>query len=217
MTNRLVQILLFISVGLNIFFLIRKSQRFKRISDTAALHTYKEISYPLGYKAFSQALDLAYPTIQSPNTYFLVYRWDSLWYDFIFREQLQDLDSMAAGLKSSGIECVFVTEMEELPAYRFLRQYPDTFRHAKMLFSMDDFISGLHNSKDVKITQPKILSKGPHAKNDLHIKQTSIYVLLDPAGKVLYSNENRSRPILDSLLMNQLKPLVARTKKIIAD
>src|SRR5688572_6610695 len=114
---------LILSVALNIFFLVRKTERTKKDQAVMSLHCYKNISYNEGYDYFMGQMRARYPETNMDQKYFVVFRWDSLYYDFMFRDQMKVLDSMAANYGKYKIEYVFVTEMEEGPSKSFLKFY----------------------------------------------------------------------------------------------
>lgn len=207
--------LLVLSIGFNIYFFVRKIERTKRGKEIIKLHYYKDISHKEGYDYFLEQLKSKYPETTIDQKYFVIYRWDSTRYDFIYREQMKVLDSMAANYGKYRLEYIFVTEMEERASIGFLKRSFDEYKNVKMLYGMDDFISGLYSLKDIKIVKPKRVGRqSPCEKNgdvgaDIHkFKQSSFYLIMDPKGTVLHMNGNRSWILKDSVFLSKLSALI---------
>ena len=197
-----------VSIGFNVFLLWRKQQRMKHDLEVQALYTYKSISYEYGLNHFIDQFKKKYPEVDSEQKHFIVYRWDSLSYEFIYREQMLVLDSMAASFGNPKLDYVFVTEMEEKASEAFLKRNGDSFANVKMLFGMDDYISGLHNNKDLKIIKPIVMG-APTGDLDHNFKQKSLYVLMNENGKVLHFNEKKCMILKDTAFFEKLKVVVA--------
>lgn len=208
--KKLLVCLLVISVGINIFFLKKKFQQLHKWDEEKKLHFYKKISYEEGTDCFLQELKKTYPETQISNKNVLVYRWDSLHYDFIYKSQLKALDSLANHYGNHQMEFVLVTEMEETASREFLARNGDIFKNVKMLFVMDDFISGLHNINGLKLMKPIIKNPNLVSKTDsslYFLKQVSFYAIIDSQRKVLYTNENRGSVLKDTIFLNKIKHL----------
>lgn len=202
--------LLIISVGVNIFYLNRKIQRHNKWREEKKLRVYKKISYEKGNEYFFNNIKKSYPDIKISNKDVIVYRWDSIHYDFIYREQLKALDSLAAIFGKHKLEFFLVTEMEEAASKSFLKRNGDDFKNLKMLFGMDDFISGLHNIKGLRliiptITNPKLLKLKDSSL--YRMKQLSFYAIIDSERRVLYTNEGRGSLQRDTIFLNKIKSL----------
>lgn len=206
--KRIIPILVVFSLCLNVFFFVREKQRDHVNEETLKLHYYKDISYEEGLRYFKSEYAAKYPSESTEQKQFIVYRWDSLSYEFIFRDQMLVLDSMAAGFGKPRLEYVFVTEMEEKAAVGFLKRNGDNYTHVKMLYGMDNYISGLHNKKDLNVIKPKVVSaKGKEFEHNT--KQMSLYVLMDDKGQVLHNNGRKYAILKDTLLFQKLKDVVS--------
>ncbi|MCC6372183.1 MAG: hypothetical protein IT236_14360 [Bacteroidia bacterium] len=200
--------LLLISLGINAYYLQKKVKERNRWNEESKLHFYKKISYEDGYDYFKKQLKTKYPETSLTNKYVIVYRWDSLRYEIFFQEQMMALDSMAANFGKYSLEYVFVTEMEEEPSRKFLKDNFANFKNVKMLFGMDDYISSIFNIKGLKFMKPTMspnLLKLGHENPFLYYKQSNLYTIIDSEGKVLYVNENRLSVLKDSAFLNKLK------------
>jgi len=167
------------------------------------LFVYKDIPYEEGFVSFQQQMKIRYPETKSDPNHFVFYRWDSILYDFIFRDQMKVLDSMAPAFGNKKIDFVFVTEMQEEPSKQFLKDNYDAYKHVKMLYGMDDFISGLHNSKAIKIAKPTVIGMSDSAV-DNRSKQSALYLITDSRGKILVSNKNYTAVLKDTAFLNTL-------------
>jgi hypothetical protein len=204
--KRFLIIVLAISVGVNIIFIKRKMNVINRWHEQKKLMVYRKISYEQGYEYFSEEFKKSYPEANLNNKYVIVYRWDSIAYDIIYREQMMALDSMAANFGKYKLEYIFVTEMEEGASTSFLKRNYDEYKNVKMLYGMDDFISGLHNIKGIKLVKPIVLSK--QADSSLYFaKDLNFYAIIDPEGKVLFRNKI-GRIVKDTAFLNKLKGLL---------
>jgi hypothetical protein len=203
--------LIVLSIGFNIYFLVRKIQRIKRDKEAMKLHHYKNISHKEGYTYFLNEIKTKYPETTISNKYFIVYRWDSTIYDFIHRDQMKALDSMAISYGKYKFEYVFVTEMEEESSKKFLKRNADEYKNVKMLFGMDDFISGLYSLKNIKLNKPSFVGKKSSNEKDEvfnhNFKQSSLYLIMDSAGTVLHTNGNKFMILKDSIFLNKLSSL----------
>lgn len=207
--------LLLLSLSCNVFFLIRKTDRTKRDEEVAKLHFYKAISFHEGYNYFSSQLQNKYPETNIGQKYTVVYRWDSLLYEDIHRDQMKALDSMAATYGRYRLEYIFVTEMDEQASLDFLKRNSDDYQHAKMLFGMDDFISGLYHTYDTAFVKPIVINHSLD-KNDNRkdhsaahkLKSMSLYTIMDPKGKLLHLNGKRFRILKDSAFLKKLHALI---------
>lgn len=200
---------LVISIGINVIFLQRKIKRTYRWNEEKKLLFYKEISYEQGYEYFLKQIKKNYPEANINNKYFIVYRWDSLHYDGIYREQMMALDSMANSFGKYTLEYVFVTEMEERASMKFLERSQDEFKNVKMLYGMDDYISGLHNIKDLKLVKPKVINSSKTKDKSFNsVKQLFFYSIMDSEGKFLYTNEKRFMIVKDTAFLNKLNGLL---------
>lgn len=187
-------------------FIKRKIDIINRWHEEKKLMVYKKIPYEQGYDHFLKQFKRSYPEANLNNKYVIVYRWDSLAYDIIYREQMMALDSMAASFGKYKLEYIFVTEMEENASKSFLKRSYDDYKHVKMLYGMDDFISGLHNIEGLKLVKPVVLKK--EADSSFYFtKQLNFYSIIDPEGKVLFTNKI-GRIVKDSAFLNKLKGLL---------
>ncbi len=204
--------LLVLSIGLNIYFLVRKIERTKRDKEVMKLHYYKTITHKEGYDYFLGQMKSKYPETNIDQKYFVIFRWDSLHYDFMYRDQMKVLDSMAASFGKYKIEYVFATEMEEAPSKSFLKFYKDEYKNVKMLYGMDDFISGIYSLKNLKFSKPIITGKRGDKekdKDDSHkFKQGSLYLILDSKGKVLHFNGKYFGILKDTAFLRKLNALI---------
>lgn len=207
--------LLFLSIGFNIYFLVRKIERHERDIEIVKLQHYKNISHKEGYDYFLNQIKSKYPETKINEKYFIVYMWDSLRYDFIYRDQMKVLDSMATRFGKYKLEYVFATEMEESASTSFLNRSYDEFKNVKMLFGMDDFISGLYSLKDIKITKPTYIGKRSPEEvtenngSDIRkFKQKNFYLIMDAKGKVLYTNERKFMILKDTVFLDKLDALL---------
>ena len=205
---------LVLSIGFNIYFLIRKIERTKGDKEVMKLHHYKTITHKEGYAYFLEQMKSKYPETNIDHKYFVVFRWDSLHYDFIYRDQMKVLDSMAANFGKYKIEYVFATEMEEAPSKSFLKFYNDEYKNVKMLYGMDDFISGIYSLKDLKFNKPIVIEtrakkEKQNNSDDIHkYKQGSLYLILDSKGKVLHFNGKYYGILKDTAFLRKLKALI---------
>lgn len=207
--------LLIVSIGFNIYFLTRKFERIERNNEVVKLNFYKDISHKEGYNYFLKQMKSNYPETIISEKYFIVYMWDSTMYDFMYKDQMKVLDSMAGCFGKYKLEYVFATEMEESTSNSFLKRNRDEFKNVRMLFGMDDFISGLYSLKDIKIIKPKHVSGASPEKIEencgieiLKSKQKPFYLIMDSKGKVLYTNERKFMILKDTVFLNRLKVLV---------
>jgi hypothetical protein len=208
--KKLLVCLLIISLGINIFYLRKKFHEIHKWNEIKKLLVYKKISYEKGTDCFFQDLKKNYPEIQISNKNILVYRWDSLYYNIIHEDQLKALDSLANHYGNHQMEFILVTEMEETASREFLARNGENFKNVKMLFGMDDFISGLHNIKGLKLLRPIIKTQNLKGKPDSTLyfaKQVSFYAIIDSQRKVLYTNENRGSVLKDTIFLNKIKHL----------
>lgn len=203
------------SLGLNVYFFVRKMERLERNDEVIKLNFYKDITHQEGYEYFLKQIKSNYPEANISEKYFIVYMWDSTMYDFMYKDQMKVLDSMAAGFGKYKLEYVFATEMEELASKSFLSRNYDEFKNVRMLYGMDDFISGLYSIKDIKIRRPKLIggsSPGKMKENCgieiLKSKQKPFYLIMDSNGKVLYTNQNIFMILKDTTFLNKLNVLV---------
>ncbi len=206
--------LLILSIGFNIYFLVRKVKRVERDNEVGKLLFYKNITHKEGYSYFLNQIKSKYPQTTIKNKYFIVYRWDSTLYDFTQRDQMKVLDSMAASYGKYKFEYVFVTEMEEAASKNFLKRSGDEFNNTKMLYGMDDFISGIHNIKNIKLNKPNNVSlQSPSKTNENkgsdkhHFKQKTLYLIMDSTGTVLHTNGRKFMILKDSIFLNKLSSL----------
>ncbi len=210
-------------MGINIYLLIRKLERTKRYKAIESLHCYKDSSYEEGYACFQDRLKSRYPDSDLHGKHLVVYRWDSLTYDIFHQEQMRVLDSMAANDGRPQIEYIFVTEMEEEPSLAFLKRNGDDFRSIKMLYGMDDFISGVHHLKGVGIVRTAIIDHRPEKEptgNDQgpahnNLKQSTLYLMMEADGKVSYTNGNKYRILKDSTFLRKLSALTSDKQMIL--
>ncbi len=215
MMKRITIFLFLISLGFNIFFLIRKINRIQIEKENYKLRYYKDINYQDGYDYFVNELEKKYPETMIGNKHYIIFQWDSLAYDIFHKDQMRVLDSIADDHGKHNLEYVFVTEMEETASKSFLKRYGDDFKHVKMLYGMDDYISGLYSNKDIKIPKRKhFFSKNctPETKEKMikmnsNLKRKPFYVIMNSKGKVLYNNEKIWPILKDSLFLNKLKTL----------
>jgi len=213
--KRIVIFILLVSFGFNIYFLIRKIDRIQRLKEIHQLRYYKDINYQDGYNYFTEELEKKYPETMIGDKHYIVFQWDSTAYDIFNKDQMRVLDSMADDYGNYKLEYVFVTEMEEAASKSFLNRNNDDFKHVKMLYGMDDYISGLYSNKDVKIPKHKqFFSKNcsPEDKEKMikmhtNMKRKPFYVIMNSKGKVLYNNRKIWSILKDSLFLNKLKTL----------
>lgn len=196
-----------LSIIFNIYFIIKKFQNSKRIEEEMKLHYYKNITHKEGYRYFLEKIKSKYPETINAQKYYIIYRWDSTSYDFIYKDQMKVLDSMAASFGKYRFDYVFVTEMEEISSKSFLKRNYDEFKNVKMLFNMDDFISGVYNNNEILLTKPK--SIGGMGSKQIHqnAKQVSLYLILDSKGKILHTNQNHFMILKDSVFIHKLNAL----------
>jgi hypothetical protein len=186
------------------------------------LHHYKNISHKEGYEYFLDQMKSKYPETNIDQKYFVVFRWDSLQYDFMYSDQMKVLDSMAAFFGKYKIEYVFATEMEEVASKNYLEFYNDEYRNVKMLYGMDDFISGIYSLKDLKFNKPIVIdtrskNKKQDNSDDIHkYKQGPLYLILDSKGKVLHFNGKHIGILKDTAFLRKLNALIpAKDLKIL--
>lgn len=202
---------LVISVGVNLFYLQRKLKRSEKWREEMKLVVYKKISFERGYDYFLNEIKKAYPETNIANKYIIVYRWDSLHYNSVYKGQLRALDSMAANFGKFKLEYVLVTEMQEDASRSFLKRNQGDFNNLKMLFGMDDFISGLHNINGIKLIKP-VINNISHRKiidSSLFLhKQVIFYSIMDSKKNVFYTNEDKMWIVKDTAFLNRLKTLI---------
>lgn len=207
--KKLLVYLLITSIGINLYYLKKKFQHLHQSDEVKKLLLYKKIPYEKGTDTFFEGLKKTYPESQFSHKNIVVYRWDSLHYDFIYRDQLRALDSMATHFQNHQLEFVLVTEMEEEASKQFLTRNGENYRNLKMLFGMDDFISGLHNIKGLKLKKTIVKTKHRLNETDSSIfcmKQPSFYAIIDSGKKVLYTNEGKwTMLVKDTAFLNKLK------------
>lgn len=203
----IVRIILSLSIIFNIYFIVKKIRYSKRIDEEMKLHYYKNITYKEGYKYFLEKIKSKYPEIINAEKYYIIYRWDSTSYDFIYKDQMKVLDSMAASFGKYRFDYVFVTEMEENSSKSFLKRNYDEFKNVIMLFNMDDFISGVYNNNEILLAKPKSI-KGMDLKQiHQNAKQVSLYLIMDSKGKILHTNQNHFMILKDSAFIHKLNAL----------
>jgi hypothetical protein len=215
-------ILLF-SFGFNVFFLYRKIKYLERQQEENALHVYKKISHKEGYNYFQKQIKKNYPQTNLNNKYFIVYMWDSLMYEFMYRDQMKVLDSMASSFGKYKFEYIFATEMEERASKSFLKRSYDEYTNVKMLFGMDDFISGLYSINYIKLNMPKeihlnqVKNKTQIPQDDVsNFKQKILYLVMDSEGKILFTNQKKYMVTKDTAFLNKLDNLLpAKNLKIL--
>ena len=98
--------------------------------------------------------------------------------------------------------------MEQAAAQAYLKRSGDEFKNVKMLYGMDDFISGFYNLKGLKFTKPKVVG---HRLSDSNFKQSNFYVITDSKGEVLHFNGRRYGILKDSAFLRKLNNLVPDT------
>ncbi len=221
--KRLLICFLIISVGFNIYFLIRKAGRIQKEKEQHKLHYFKDITYEEGYKHFSDQLVKKYPEAIINNNHYIIYMWDSIMFDFFNKDEMKALDSMAS-IGNYKQEYVFATEMEEKASENFLKRNKAEFKNVKMLYDMDDYISGLYHNPDVKFTKPKqFFAKNTSEENKEKLrkefstwKKKPFYIIMDSKGKISF-NKGKSISILkDSLFLKKLTTLsTAKTREIL--
>lgn len=207
---RLLSFILIISVGFNIYFYQRRLENFANWEEKKKLHYYKKISYEQGYAFFRKEVKKNYPEINLQHKYFVVYRWDSIYYDAIYREQMKALDSMANHFGKYSLEYFFVTEMKEGDSRNYLKRNSDEYKNVKMLFEMDDFTSGLHNIKGLTMIKPILTYRRKQKSIDSSIyltKQLNFYTIIDEKGTVLFTNKI-GRIVKDTAFLKKLKDLI---------
>lgn len=76
---------------------------------------------------------------------------------------------------------------------------------------MDDFISGLHNNKDIQLEKPKVINRQKKAMDHdsfIHsYKKTNLYLIMDAHGKVLIHNKRMYGVLQDTAFLNKLNGL----------
>jgi hypothetical protein len=172
------------------------------------LHCYKKISHKEGYDYFLSQLKSKYPGTNINQKYFIVYRWDSLMYDFIYKDQMKVLDSMATRYGEDKLEYIFVTEMEEKASKSFLKNNYAEYKNVKMLYGMDDFISGIYNIKGITIQKSIHVGERMPSGAYNNFKQTSFYLIMDSKGMVLHTNGNKFMVLKDSVFLEKLSVLM---------
>jgi len=194
MMKRITIFLFLISLGFNIFFLIRKINRIQREKENYKLRYYKDINYQDGYDYFVNELEKKYPETMIGNKHYIIFQWDSLAYDIFHKDQMRVLDSIADDFGQYGLEYVFVTEMEEAASKSFLKRNNGDFKHIpkpKHFFS--------------KNCTPE--DKEKMIKMHSNMKRKPFYVIMNSKGKVLYNNQKIWPILKDSLFLNKLKTL----------
>ena len=206
---------LIISIGCNVFFLQRKIKHIDREDEERKLHFYKKISHKEGYDYFLNQMKKNYPETNLSDKYFIVYMWDSTLYDNIHRNEMKTLDAMAANFGKYRLEYICATEMEEGASKSFLKRSDDIYSHLKMLYGMDDYISGLYSIKDIKLNKPKTINLNLSANKKegqdevvLNFKQKIFYLIMDSEGKVLHTNKNKFMISKDTAFLNKLNGLL---------
>ncbi len=214
-------VLLFISIGFNVYFLKINRERIKRGKEQQKLQFFKDISYQEGFDYFKKEMNEKYPLVPFEEKIYVVYRWDSTLYEFEFAEQMKVLDSLAGCLGKRTFCYVFATEMEQAASESFLRRNEAKFENVKMLYSMDDYLSGLYSNKDVKLKKPKhFFSSGNSAekmKENCGIdvtkyKKRTFFVIMDSKSKILFNNKNIFMILKDTIFMNKLNSLANDNK-----
>lgn len=199
---------LVLSIGLNVFFLFRKTGRLNEKKEKLKLYHYQNIEHHEGYAFFLDQIKNNYPETNINQKHFIVYRWDSLTYDFIYKDQMKVLDSMAANYGKYSLEYVFVTEMEKHASEAFLKRNHDSYKNVKMLYDMDDFISGVHNIKNIRLKKPMVFGT-PVLGDKADDKQRTLYLIMDPKGNILHTNGNIYMVLKDSSFFKKLDHLVS--------
>lgn len=210
--KRALLLILFISVGFNIYFLIRKLERIQIDKEHHKLHFFKDISYEEGYTYFLDELTKKYPEVEITEKKYVVYMWDSISYDILNKSEMTALDSMAA-IGNYKLEYVFATEMEEKASENFLKRNKAEYKNVRMLYNMDDYISGLYHNADVKLVKQKeYFSKNTSEEDKEKIrkgfsnwKKKPFYVIMDSNGKILFNKEKNTLVLKDSLFLKKLK------------
>lgn len=220
--RRFLILLLFVSIGFNAYFLKINLNRMHRSDEQKKLRFFKNISYQEGFNYFKNEMKEKYPIFPFEEKTYIVYRWDSTLYEFMFAEQMKVLDSLAGCLGKRTFCYVFATEMEQAASDSFLKRNEAKFKNVKMLYSMDNYLSGLYSNKDVKLKKSKHFFSSGNSPEKMKencgidvtkYKKSTFYVIMDSESKILYNNKNTFMILKDTVFMNKLN-LLAQENKI---
>ncbi|HWY11168.1 MAG TPA: hypothetical protein VN026_07585 [Bacteroidia bacterium] len=216
--RRFLVILLFISIGVNAYFLVINLGRMHRSNEEKKLHFWKDISYQEGFDHFKKQMKEKYPLFPFEEKIYVVYRWDSTLFEFEYAEQMKVLDSLAGCLGKRTFCYVFATEMEQTASDSFLKRNNTKFENVKMLYNMDDYLSGLYSCKDVKLKKGKHFGASPEKMKEecgidvTKFKKKTFFVIMDSKSKILFNNKNIFMVLKDTAFMNKLNSLAQEDK-----
>ncbi len=206
--------LLLISLGFNVFFIVRKLNLIKEDRENMKVHFVKDISHKDGYQFFKNEIKKNHPEIEVDKKLNLICFWDSSGFDHKTRT-LKSLDSLAGTFGKYSFNYIFATELEENAANQYLSREEVKFDNFKIIGGVDDFISGVYNEKPVKwkFFGPKPDSSKKRTDNCPDPRKMKIkpyYLLMDEKGKILYYNYKFFLPEKDTAFMNLIIKLIPK-------
>jgi len=159
-----------------------------------------------------------YPLFPFDEKIYVIYRWDSTLYEFEYAEQMKVLDSLAGSLGKHTFCYVFATEMEQAASESFLKRNDAKFKNVKMLYNMDDYLSGLYSNKDIKFKKAKHFGSSPEKMKEecgidvTRYKKPTFFVIMDCKSKILFNSKNIYMVLKDTAFMNKLNSLTQDSK-----
>jgi hypothetical protein len=202
--------LLILSVGVNVYFLVKKLEYNKQNEAQHNLHFWKKISHKEGYSFYKNKMKTDFKeTYSGQKTAFICF-WDSLGYDFVAERTMKIMDSLATETGEHAFDYIFATEMDQEAAKSFLKSRGIEFKNFKILGGMDDFISGVFNEKPVKWKSFSLGGKkdsikpNPNCPDMSTMKVKPYYLLMDNKGQILYNSGKYWNPRMDTALIRRL-------------
>ncbi len=207
--------LLVMSIGFNIYFLVKKLEYKKEIDDKKTLNFWKTISHKEGYKFYKNKMKVDFKETYSGQKTAVICFWDSLRFDLLAEKTLKIFDSLAYETGQHSFDYIFATEMDEEAAKSFLRRRGIEFKIFKIVGGMDDFMSGVYNEKPVKWRtftpggKKDTIKPNPECPDPRTLKVKPYYLLMDNKGDILYHSYKYWNPRGDTALIRRLNSLSA--------
>lgn len=202
--------LLILSVGVNIYFVVKKLEFIRQNEAQHKLHFWKKISHKEGYTFYKNKMKADFRETFSGQKTAMICFWDSLAFDFISERTMKIFDSLATETGEHSFDYIFATEMDQESAKSFLKRRGIEFKNFKVLGGMDDFISGVFNEKPVKWKSLSLGGKkdsvkpNPNCPDMNTLKVKPYYLLMDKKGEILYTNGIYWNPRADTALLRRL-------------
>lgn len=200
-------VLILLSIVINIFLYQKKNSIIQKNLKAETLIRCKDISYQDGYRYFKSIFEKNSRDSRSKKQ--IVFIWDSLNFNFKFKDSMLQLDSLASILGPYSYKYFFITEMETESSKSFLKRMGISLNNFIVLGDMDYFISSIYNRNE--LSSAKITLKDDKVKSNFKIKPLSI--LIHESGEFI-SYSNKLIIINDGKFINSLKQNVA-TKEVV--